>query len=203
MQISAEGLKIIQSAEKFEPKFYYENAHIATVGWGHALTTPAGQLIDYDVFGRPKADQLAREAMQRMFGKQEITVAEADALLTKDLARFVAAVNAVADDKTYQCEFDAMVSMAFNIGTAGFASSAVARLHKAGTRKVGQVSMSALSAAAKNKASPTDIKIAFVRWSNVNGAYSLGLFRRRLAEVMVYGGMKAADALKTAWSFKG
>lgn len=203
MQISPQGLKLIQSAEKFSGTVYYENAHIATVGWGHALTTAAGQLIDYDVFGRPKADQLAKDAMQRMFGKQTITVAEADALLIKDLASYVAAVNKIADDKTYQCEFDAMVSMCFNIGVGGFGSSAVARLHKAGVRKVGELSMSALAAKAKAKADPTDIKIAFARWSNVNGSYSLGLFRRRLAEIMVYGGMKAEDAMKKAWSFNG
>jgi GH24 family phage-related lysozyme (muramidase) len=203
MQISPEGLKLIQSAEKFSATVYYENAHIATVGWGHALTTATGQLVDYDVFGRAKADQLAKEAMQRMFGKQSISIAEADALLTKDLASYVGAVNKVVDGKTYQCEFDAMVAMCFNIGVGGFTTSAVARLHKAGNRKVGQVSMSALSTAAKAKANPTDIKIAFVRWCNVNGAYSLGLFRRRLAEIMLYGGMDAATAMKTAWSFKG
>lgn len=136
MQISHEGLTLIQSAEKFEPRPYYCSAHVSTVGWGHALTTATGQIIDYDVFGRAKADQLTREAMQRMFGKQEITVAEADALLDLDLDRYEAAVNAVCDEKTYQCEFDAMVSMCFNIGTGGFAGSQVARLIKQGRKHI-------------------------------------------------------------------
>lgn len=203
MQISRDGLTLIQSAEKFEARPYYCSAHVSTVGWGHALTTASGQIIDYDVFGRAKADALTRAAMERMFGRQEITVAEADELLARDLDRYEKAVNAVVDEKTYQCEFDAMVSMCFNIGTGGFASSAVARLHRQGNRKVGKLSMSEMARLSKAKAAPTDIKIAFARWSNANGKWSLGLFRRRLAETMVYGGKDAAEALKLAWSFKG
>jgi GH24 family phage-related lysozyme (muramidase) len=203
MQISPEGLKLIQSTEKFEPAVYYCSAHVATVGWGHALKTPAGQIIDYDIFGRARADQLAREAMQRMFGKQRITVAEADALLTQDLRTYVAEVNRIADPTTHQCEFDAMVSMCFNIGTGGFRTSAVARLHAAGQRKVGTVSMSGLAAQSKAKAEPTSIQIAFARWSNSNGRWTLGLYRRRLAELMVYGGRSAQVSLDTAWGFDG
>lgn len=203
MQISANGLTLIESAEAFKSSVYYENAHVASVGFGYALTTATGQQIDYDVFGKAKADQLAAEAMQRMFGKQSITLDEASALLTKTVASYVAAVNKVADDKTYQCEFDAMVSMCYNIGIGGFGSSAVARLHAAGNRTVGTVSLSGLAAQAKAKASPTDIKLAFVRWSNANGVWSLGLYRRRLAEILVYGGQDAKTALATAWSYKG
>jgi len=203
MQISLEGLALIQSTETFEPKPYYCSAHVATVGWGHALTTPAGQIIDYDVFGRAKADQMARDAMQRMFGKQAITVTEANGLLTRDLVKYTNTVNKFCDSSTHQCEFDAMVSMCFNIGVGGFSSSAVARLHAAGQRKVGTLSLSGLAAQSKAKAPPTDIKIAFARWSNSNGKWTLGLYRRRVAEIMVYGGAPAQVALKTAWDFKG
>lgn len=202
MKISPEGLKVIQSAEQFEAHPYYCSAHVSTVGWGHALTTPTGQIIDYDVFGRKRADEMTREAMQRLFGKQSITVAEADELLAYDLKRYMAAVDRVCDDATYQCEFDAMVSMCFNIGTGGFASSAVARLHRTGQRKVGDLSMSRLCQQSKAKAEPTNIQIAFARWSNANGRWALGLFRRRLAEIMVYSGRSAETALATAWSFR-
>lgn len=201
MQVSHDGLVLIQTAESFSPTVYYCTANVATVGWGHALTTPAGQQIDSDVFGRAKADALAKEAMQRKFGKQSITRAEADALLTKDLATYVAAVNKVVDATTHQCEFDAMVSFCFNAGVGGFASSAVARLHKAGARKVGTVSMSGLAALSKAKAEPTNIQIAFARWSISNSKWTLGLYRRRLAELLVYGGKKAEDAVKIAWAY--
>lgn len=201
MRVSPEGLKLIQSTETFEPKPYYCSAHVSTVGWGHALTTPTGQIIDYDVFGRAKADELTKAAMLRMFGKQSISVAEADALLDEDLNRYEGEVNRIVDAKTHQCEFDAMVSMCFNIGTGGFRSSAVARLHAAGVRKIGDISLSALAQASKNKAAPTTMPIAFVRWSNSNGAWTKGLFRRRIAELLVYGGRSAAEGLKIGWSY--
>jgi lysozyme len=202
MQISPEGLKLIQSAEKFEPAPYYCSAHVSTVGWGHALTTPGGQAIDYDVFGRAKADELTREAMQRMFGAQTITQEQADALLTQDLGTYVAAVNRVCDETTYQCEFDAMVSFCYNVGPGNFAASAIARLHQAGTREVGNISMSTLAQQSKAKVEPTTIAIAFARWSNANGQWTRGLFRRRLAEMLVYGGHPAAEALEIGWSFE-
>lgn len=202
MQISPEGLKVIQSAEQFEARPYYCSAHVSTVGWGHALTTPTGQIIDYDVFGRARADEMTREAMHRLFGKQSITVAEADELLTHDLRRFMAEVDRVTDPTTYQCEYDAMVSMCFNIGPGGFRTSAVARLHRTGQRKVGDLSMSRLCQQSKAKAEPTNIQIAFARWSNSNGRWTLGLFRRRLAEIMVYSGRPAETSLATAWSFR-
>jgi lysozyme len=201
MQVSADGLSLIQTAESFQPKPYYENAHVATVGLGHALTTPTGQLIDYDVFGRAKADQLVVEAMQRLFGKQQITRQEAEALMTRDLATYVAAVNKVVDDKTFQCEFDAMVSFCYNVGVGNFATSAVARLHKAGTRAIGTLSLSGLCDQSKKKASPVNMQLAFARWSNVNGKWALGLYRRRLAEVMVYAGMDPKPSITTAWGF--
>jgi GH24 family phage-related lysozyme (muramidase) len=203
MQIGTDGLKLIQSAENFSATPYLDTAHIWTIADGHALTTPTGQVIDADVFGSARAKQLAAESMQRLCGGQTCTRAQADSILTSDLTRFVAAVNSVCDANTYQCEFDAMVSMAYNVGVSAFTSSAVARLNKAGVRKVGTVSMSGLAAQAKAKADPTSIQIAFARWSNSNGAFTLGLFRRRLAEIMVFGGMDAATALKTAWSFNG
>jgi hypothetical protein len=45
------------------------------------------------------------------------------------------------------------------------------------------------------------MQLAFARWSNVNGKWALGLYRRRLAEIMVYGGTDAKSAIATAWGF--
>jgi lysozyme len=52
----------------------------------------------------------------------EITMAQADALLQSDLKRFEAVVGKL-EPAPEQREFDAMVSMAFNIGVAAFAAS--------------------------------------------------------------------------------
>jgi GH24 family phage-related lysozyme (muramidase) len=203
MQISSEGLKLIQSAENFSAVPYLDTANIWTIGWGHALTTPTGQVIDCDVFGRAKAGQLAAESMTRLFGRQTCTREEADALLTKDLATYVAAVNKIADATTYQCEFDAMVSFCFNSGVANFNSSAICRLHRANQRKIGDISLSGLAQQSKAHADPSTMGLAFARWSNSNGNWTLGLFRRRMAELLVYSGRPAAESLQTAWAFKG
>jgi lysozyme len=201
MRVSDAGLKLIQTAESLSLKPYYCTSHVATIGWGHALTTASGQQIDYDVFGRAKADALTADAMQRLFGRQTITKEEADTLLAKDCLTYENAVNKVIDDKTYQCEFDAMVSFCFNVGVGAFATSAIARLHKAGARKIGDVSLKGLCAQSKAKANPSTMQIAFARWSNSNGAWTLGLYRRRVAELLVYGGHDAEPAIKTAWAF--
>ncbi len=58
---------------------------------------------------------------------QTITKAEAEELLQQDLRRFEAAVNAASDQLT-QGQFDAAVSLAYNIGTAAFSRSTVAAL---------------------------------------------------------------------------
>jgi|GEM_PF-6297344 len=203
MQVSSDGLKIIQSAESFSAVPYLDTGNIWSVGWGHALTTPTGQLIDRDVFGAAKAQQLASESMQRLFGRQSCTLEEANALLTKDLAGPVATVNKVIDANTYQCEFDAMVSFCFNVGSGNFNGSAINRLYRAGQRKIGDISLSDLAQKAKAHVAPTTMPLAFVRWSNSGGSWTLGLFRRRVAELLVFSGRSAADALHTAWAFTG
>ena len=58
---------------------------------------------------------------------QTVTEAEAEELLTEDLHRFEEAVNAVSDRLT-QGQFDAAVSLAYNIGTTAFSRSNVAAL---------------------------------------------------------------------------
>lgn len=60
-----------------------------------------------------------------------ITAEQADALLDTDLLKYGAAVNALGVPLSQQ-QFDACVSLAYNIGVAGFTGSTVARLLKAG-----------------------------------------------------------------------
>lgn len=62
---------------------------------------------------------------------QTITRAQAEQLFNQDVAKYEAAVNDAVSQATPQ-QFDAMVSLAWNIGVAGFAGSTVARLHEAG-----------------------------------------------------------------------
>ena len=64
-----------------------------------------------------------------------ITKQEAEELLDQDLVRFeLAVLKAVKPAVPNQNEFDAMVSLAFNIGIGAFARSSVARNFKAGNK---------------------------------------------------------------------
>ncbi len=207
MRASPQGLALIQAYEGLgdgDPRTvllepYLCPAHVWTVGWGHALTTPTGQVIDADIFGSAKARQLASESMQRLFGKPAITRQDADKLLADHIGKYEAAVARLGPMP--QAEFDAMTSLCFNIGVGAFLGSSVARNHASGNRKVGDISMSALCLASKRKAAPVNQPVAFTRWANSNGRWTLGLFRRRLAELMVYGGHPLDAALKTSRGF--
>ena len=64
-----------------------------------------------------------------------ITQAEADAIFATDLAPFEAAVARAVTAPMTQNQFDACVSLAFNIGAAGFAGSTV--VHKLNAGDVG------------------------------------------------------------------
>ena len=97
----------------------------------------------------------------------KITEAEAEAMLRKDLARFERGVDRLIEGAfTSQVQFDAMVSLAYNIGLGGFQRSSVLRHHRAGNR---------LRAAA-----------AFLMWVKAGNRTLPGLVRRRNAERKLY-----------------
>jgi lysozyme len=101
----------------------------------------------------------------------KITKAHADNLLASDLVSYAKAIDeALGACEASQHEFDAMVSLAFNIGVAGFKGSTVLRLHRQGDHR----------GAAR----------AFGMWNKatVNGTLQevVGLTRRRAAETAFY-----------------
>ncbi len=203
LQLSPDGRVLIRGIEKLVPTFYYDSKGVSTVGYGHAIVMNGAQ-VNKNSLGQAKADALSQQYMMQKWGKLTITDAEADALFTEDMKRFEDAVNTVVDATTYQAEFDAMSSFAFNCGPDAFKSGTLARLHKAGQRKVGDVSMSTLCAWSKDPVAsktPGNIQQAFVAWSRSGGVWLLGLFRRRVSELLVYGGHSVEEAVKTAWSF--
>jgi lysozyme len=105
VKTSAAGIDLIKSVEGCKLIAYLCPARVWTIGYGH--TGP-------DVFEGLK-----------------ITKAKAESLLKADLAEFERCVITTCPKST-QSQFDAMVSLAFNIGAGAFAKSSVARLHKAG-----------------------------------------------------------------------
>lgn len=97
------------------------------------------------------------------------TQEQADARFTADLARFARKVSeAIGDTPTTQGEYDAMVSLAYNIGVAAFTRSTLARQHRDGNKK---------SAAEQ-----------FLRWVRQGSKVLPGLVRRRAAERLMYLG---------------
>lgn len=102
----------------------------------------------------------------------KITQKEADALLLKDLDRFEKAVTTALENSELivpQYKFDAMVSLAFNIGITAFNRSSVLKLWLQG----------------KNEAAAN----AFLKWNKANGKVNAGLVRRREAERRMFLGL--------------
>lgn len=138
MQISSNSISLIKSFEKLELKAYPDpgtGGKPWTVGWGHTKGVKPGD---------------------------QITQSQAEAFLADDLAVSESAVNSAIKLPMTQSQFDAMVSLAFNIGGANFASSTLVKKFNAG-----DVSGSADE---------------FPRWNRANGKVMNGLTRRRTAE---------------------
>ena len=102
MRLSDNGRRLIQGFEGLSLKAYPDAAGYS-IGYGH--------------YGAKAGDV--------------ITQAEAERLFDQDVAKYELAVSTTTPRATQQ-QFDAMTSLAYNIGTGGFAGSTVARLHNAG-----------------------------------------------------------------------
>lgn len=144
-KISDKGLALIKEFEGLRLKAYPDPATGGepwTIGVGHTGGVRKGDVI---------------------------TEAQADALLRADLARFEAAVNKLAPVST-QDQFDALVSLAFNVGEGNLTSSTLLRKH--------------------NAADYDGAATEFARWNKAAGKVMAGLTRRRAAEASLYRGMR-------------
>jgi lysozyme len=139
MQTSPRGMDLIRKFEALRLEAYRDAVGVLTIGYGHTGADVAPGLV--------------------------IDAARAEALLKSDLMRFEDAVRRHAG-AAGQNQFDAMVSLAFNIGVTAFARSTLARRHKAGDH----------AGAAEE----------FRKWVHAGGRRLLGLVRRRAAERRLY-----------------
>ncbi len=152
MRISEAGLALIKREELFRATWYRCEAGRPTIGYGHVLV-----------------------AGEERYYKARLTEAEATELLRRDVDRNYGAhvASRVHRDVT-QHQFDAMVSLCFNIGTGGFDQSSVLALANAGA------------------SSPAVIKAAFGLWNKVTDPstkvkrVSAGLTARRAREAALY-----------------
>jgi len=94
------------------------------------------------------------------------TQKKADDRFSSDLKLFASAVSSAVNGIATQNQFDAMVSLAYNIGRSAFANSTVARKHRAGD----------YAGAAE----------AFKLFNKQKGKVLNGLIKRRQAEKEIY-----------------
>lgn len=113
MKISRTGIDLIKKWEGCRLTAYKDSVGVLTIGYGH--TSAAG----------------APSVKSGM----TITQIEADGILTADLVKYEAAVSKALTRSPTQSQFDAMVSLCYNIGTGGFAGSSVAKKFNAGDLK--------------------------------------------------------------------
>lgn len=141
MHLTDKGRDLIQSFEGCKLQAYQDSGGVWTIGWGH--TSAAGA--------------------PRVYSGMVISQAEADAIFLRDVADTITAVKrALGDAPTTPAQFDAFVSLTYNIGSGNFQKSTALRRHKVGD----------YAGAAE----------AITWWNRVGQNVSRGLVRRREAE---------------------
>lgn len=146
-QIGAKGLNLIKKYEGFRAAPYKCPAGIPTIGYG-ATYYPDGR----------KVKLTDKPTTQR----------EADTMLLNMLKHYEQGVDSFTTDKVNQNQFDALVSIAYNIGLQALKGSTLIR---------------------KVNLDPNDktIKNEFMRWTKANGKVLDGLLNRRKEEAELYG----------------
>lgn len=133
MEISNKGLALIKEFEGLRLEAYQCQAGVWTIGYGSTIGVRKGDII---------------------------TEATADKMLANDIISFELVVNNEVTVPLTQNQFDALVSLAFNIGATAFKNSTLVK--KLNLRH--------------------DAADEFLRWRYVNRVESPGLLRRREAE---------------------
>jgi len=140
MALGPKGEALIKGFEKLELTAYLDGGGVPTIGWGHTRGVALGDTC---------------------------TEAQAEEYFQSDVAPVVAALNRCLTAFVTQNQFDAMCSLAFNIGVGAFEGSTLLRYvnaHKPAAVVGGE----------------------FLRWNKDNGKIVLGLVRRRKAESDLY-----------------
>ncbi len=140
MRTSPAGVEAIKRFEGCVLETYKCAAGVDTIGYGHT----------------------GRDVVPGLVWSQK----QADAALVKDLGRFELAVeDAIARPMT-QGQFDALVSLAFNIGAEHFRTSTLVKRFNAGDER--------------------GAGLQFIVWNRVAGKVSAALLERRAAELWTF-----------------
>ena len=144
MKVSNKGLELIKEFEGFSSTAYLCSAKKATIGYGNTF------LED----GTPVkiGDQISKE--------------RAETLLKHVVDNFSVAVEVDIKIEVTQNQFDALVSLAYNIGLGAFKNSTLLRQ--------------------LNRGNFVGASQEFLRWNKSNGKPLLGLTRRREREKLLF-----------------
>ena len=144
MKVSNKGLELIKEFEGFSSVAYLCSAKKATIGYGNTFWED----------GTPVkiGDQISKE--------------RAETLLKHVVDNFSVAVEVDIKIEVTQNQFDAMVSLAYNIGLGAFKNSTLLRQ--------------------LNRGNFVDASQEFLRWNKSNGKPLLGLTRRREREKLLF-----------------
>jgi lysozyme len=156
MNISDKGLQLIARFEGCVLKLYNDPVGYCTIGYGHLVH---------------KGRVGTKPALEAPYSNG-ITQTEAINLLRADAATHVAAMNAALRVPVTQNQFDALVSLSFNIGSFGAAKSSLMKAINAG-----KVSDSAL------------IRSLFCLWCRAGGQVNTALLGRRNSEATYFLGV--------------
>lgn len=140
MKTSSKGIALIKRFEGCELEAYKDIVGVWTIGYGHT-----------SMAGPPKVEP-----------GMKITQAEAEDILVRDLVKYETGVSKALTKVPMQNQFDAMISLCYNIGVAGFSKSSIVRHFNAGN-----VELAANS---------------FLLWKKAGGKVVQGLVNRRTAE---------------------
>lgn len=143
--ISKEGTDLIKKFESCKLNAYRDIVGVVTIGWGSTVYAN----------GKPV-----------MMG-DNITIDEANTLFDRTIHQYVNCVDIHLKRPPKQHQFDAMVSLAYNIGCKNFETSSVLR---------------------KFNVNPNDetIRDSFILWDMAGGKHIKGLLGRRFTESDFY-----------------
>ena len=142
MKLSQRGIDLIKQFEGYSSKAYPDPATGGapwTIGYGTTKGVKPGMVI---------------------------TAQQAEKMLRDDVAKFESGVSSLITAPTTQGQFDAMVSLAYNIGLGSFGKSTLLKKH--------------------NARCYTCAADQFRVWNRANGKVMNGLTKRRAAERQVY-----------------
>jgi lysozyme len=140
VNISQEGIELIKRFEGFSARIYKDVAGYPTIGYGHLVATDENF--------------------------NDITPEQAETLLREDIKEAETAIITQVTVELAQCQFDALVSFIYNVGTQAFEKSYLLRL--------------------LNRGDCAGAADQFTRWIFAGGKPVAGLIARRRAEKAMF-----------------